>query len=493
MKTEATGSTVDQRSENDHNENIVNQNPITDIELVEPSPVVVNAVNIQDVPPNGGYGWVCTVCVFLINANTWGINSVSTVRPGNTERSHLQAWGIFLAHYLQNSTFPGTTQFEYALIGGLSISQACFVAPVVSASMRHFGTNITLLIGTGFVTASMLGASFAKEIWQLFLSQGVCFGFGLGFTYTPMASVLPQWFSTRRSLAVGIASSGAGVGGVAYNLIAGAAAQSIGLNWTYRVLAICSLVFNGICSILIRDRNKMVKPKLNMFDWREFGHTEVVLVIIWGFLTELGYVVLLFSLPHYATTIGLTQSQGAVAGALLNVGLGGGRPLVGYLSDRYGRINMAAFMTASCGICCLALWVPAQNYALLLVFALLAGFGCGTFWGTVSSVAAEVVGLQRLPTVFGVMMITLSAPTTFAEPIGLELVAASGFKSTQIFVGFMYIIAGSTVWLLRSWKIAEIEEKARAEEEGSFVSSLSRYHTGFGLFAPRRLMKVCRV
>ena len=29
-----------------------------------------------DVPPDGGYGWVCTACVFLINAHTWGINSV---------------------------------------------------------------------------------------------------------------------------------------------------------------------------------------------------------------------------------------------------------------------------------------------------------------------------------------------------------------------------------------------------------------------------------
>lgn len=29
-----------------------------------------------DVPPDGGYGWVCTACVFLINAHTWGVNSV---------------------------------------------------------------------------------------------------------------------------------------------------------------------------------------------------------------------------------------------------------------------------------------------------------------------------------------------------------------------------------------------------------------------------------
>jgi hypothetical protein len=30
----------------------------------------------DDVPPDGGYGWVCTACCFLINAHTWGVNSV---------------------------------------------------------------------------------------------------------------------------------------------------------------------------------------------------------------------------------------------------------------------------------------------------------------------------------------------------------------------------------------------------------------------------------
>lgn len=31
-----------------------------------------------DVPPDGGYGWVCVGCLFLMNAHTWGVNSVSS-------------------------------------------------------------------------------------------------------------------------------------------------------------------------------------------------------------------------------------------------------------------------------------------------------------------------------------------------------------------------------------------------------------------------------
>lgn len=459
-------------------------------------PIAVNIVSQVDIPPNGGYGWVCTACVFWSNAHTWGMNS---------------AWGIFLSHYLENSTFPGTSQFEYALIGGVSIACACLVSPAVNVSMRKYGTRATMLIGTVLVFVALFSASFATRIWQLFLSQAVCFGFGMGFLYIPSTGVLPQWFSTRRSLAVGIAASGVGFGGFAWNLIAGAAAQSIGLNWTYRILALCSLSVNTICSLLIRDRNKLVKPKHDAFDWRELGHIEVIFVIVWGFLSELGYVVLFYSMPHYATTIGLTQSQGSVAGALLNVGIGLGRPLVGWMSDRWGRINIAALMTASCGVFCLALWLPANNFALLIVFVLLAGFGAGeaasehmqlilrltftgNFWGTVSSVMAEVVGLKRLPTTFGVMMIVLASPTTFAEPIALEMTAAAGYKAAIIFVGFMFIGAAGSVWCLRSWKITEIEDKAKREEAGNAIDDgLSRFHAGLDWLEPRKLIMPCRV
>lgn len=43
---------------------------------IEP-PVDADEKYNRDVPPDGGYGWVCVACVFWINAHTWGINSVS--------------------------------------------------------------------------------------------------------------------------------------------------------------------------------------------------------------------------------------------------------------------------------------------------------------------------------------------------------------------------------------------------------------------------------
>jgi hypothetical protein len=48
---------------------------IADIEGRDQTPEV--ETKPVDVPPDGGYGWVCVTCLFLMNAHTWGVNSVS--------------------------------------------------------------------------------------------------------------------------------------------------------------------------------------------------------------------------------------------------------------------------------------------------------------------------------------------------------------------------------------------------------------------------------
>lgn len=223
----------------------------------------------------------------------------------------------------------------------MSISQSLFISPLIGLCNDKFGTRFSLLVGTVLVAVSMLGASFATQIWHLFLSQGVCFGWGLGFLYITASPLLGQWFSKKRSLAIGIASSGAGFGGLAYNLATGAAVETLGWRGAYRVLALCTAVVNLGCAILLKDRNKAVQTKRQTFNIREFGHISVVLVIFWGWFTELGYIVLLYSLPNYARSIGLTAQQGAIVGAVLNLGLAFGRPIIGLLSDRFGRIDIA--------------------------------------------------------------------------------------------------------------------------------------------------------
>lgn len=405
----------------------------------------------SDDPPNGGYGWVVAFCVALLNAHTWGLNS---------------SYGVFLAHYLSTETYPGATALEYAFVGGLSISIAMLVSPLATLATRHFGTRATMCVGTVLEAAGLVGASFAYRIEHLFLTQGVAFGVGMGFLFVPSVGVVPQWFTTKRSLANGLSTCGSGFGGLMYSLAAGAMIKSIGLAWCFRVLGLLALVVNLVCIFLIRDRNKAVGSRHVAFETKLFKRPEYLLLNCYGFFSMLGYIALLFSLSHYANSIGLDAAQASVIGALLNLGQGLGRPPIGYFSDNIGRINMAGATNFACAVFIFAIWIPSKTYAVLIFYALIGGTVAGSYWTTIAPVAVEVVGLRDLPSALNLEWLVIVLPCTFSEPIALELIGGTGnFLGTQLFTGFMYTAAAACMLLLRGWKVGELTELVRIKEE----------------------------
>ncbi|KKZ61753.1 hypothetical protein EMCG_03701 [[Emmonsia] crescens] len=411
---------------------------------------------LEDVPPDGGYGWVCVACSAWINGNTWGVNS---------------AYGVFLSYYLSNDIFPGASDLTYAFTGGLSMSCCLLIAPLVTHLVHLYGNRPILNVGVVLQTISFIGASFAKKQWQLFLSQGVCFGFGMGFLFIGSVGVTSQWFLRKRSIATSISAAGSGIGGLTYSLATGSMISRFGLGWTFRILGIITFVVNLIAANLIRDRNKATGSQYKAFHLPLLKRPEFLLLQGWGFFSLLGYVVVLFSLPNFALSIGLTAHQGSIVGALLNLGQGLGRPVVGLLSDRYGRLNMATIISLFCGIFCLAVWTPTQSMGLLCFFAIIMGTVAGTFWTTVVPVCAEVIGLPQLPSGLSIIWVLMVPPTTVSEPIAVLLKDNSkrnrAYLYAQLFAGLTYIAGALCLWVVRGWKVGDnvvaAERKAAAD------------------------------
>ena len=395
-----------------------------------------------------------------------------------------KAYGIFLDFFLANDRYPGATSLDYALIGGLSTSMSLVITPLINTSSRLLGIRPTLVLGLVLITASLIGASFATQVWQLYLSQGVCFGWGLGFLYVGSSNIIPQWFSKRRSLANGISTAGAPFGGIVYSLAISSMLEGSGPALTFRILAICAFVANLIAIVLVHDRNKMQKPNQSAFNYRLLKRLEIWLVVGWGCLSELGYTILLYSLPNYARRIGLNAHQGSIVGALINLGLLTGRPSTGYLSDTWGRINLATATTGLCGVACLVVWIFSKSFGSLCFFAIVAGILCGTFWAAVAPIGADVAGLSEVPSTLSVVLFCMTVPTTckshmnmpmstfwltslcvVAEPIGLAMRRSTGdiYLDVQIFTGFMFIGASICNLLLRGWKIGKMEEEAASK------------------------------
>ncbi|KAH6660235.1 putative MFS transporter [Truncatella angustata] len=410
----------------------------------------------------GGYGWVVVTVAALLNGHTWGLNS---------------SYAVFLAYYLRTGTIEGASPLGFAFVGGLSVGIALLISPFATslAGHKYFGTRRTIWLGTVFETISFVGASFTSKLWHLILSQGICFGVGMGLIFVASVPVPSQWFIKKRSLANGCAAAGSGFGGLAYSLGTNAMISSVGLEWTFRVLAIICFVVNCTCGALIRDRNHAIGSIHTALNWALLKRPSYLMYLGWMSFSMIPYTALIFSIVDYSQSVGLPAAQASLVGALLNLSQGLGRPIIGVSSDKIGRLNVASFCTAFVCIMTLTLWIFSFTLATCILFALLAGWASGVIWATAAPVCAEVVGIQILPSALSLTWVMMVLPSTFAEVIVLEI-RKRKYRYAQLFIGLMYLAAFCFIWGLRTWKVSEMEnahldkeQRERAIQDGGVV------------------------
>ncbi|KAF8245475.1 major facilitator superfamily protein [Wilcoxina mikolae CBS 423.85] len=391
--------------------------------------------------PDGGYGWVCVAACFSINMFTWGI---------------VASYGVYLAHYLSTpSLFPSSHPRDYALIGGLNFSTAMLVAPTITSLARRFGPQVPMLIGVFFLSSGFLLASFAGRIWHLYLTQGVLVGVGVGFVYVPSVAILSQWFSRRRSLANGISAAGSGVGGLVFALSTGRMIETLGVSWALRITAGVVFIMNLLAALIIRDRNLVLKPTQRGFDTALLRRYDVILLLAWGCVSMLGYITILFSLSDFALSIGCSRGESSVVTALLNLGTALGRPWIGVVSDRYGRIETAGVLTLVCAVSVFAVWIPAANFLCTAVFAVINGAILGVFWVSIGPLCAEVAGMEQLPSLLSLSWLSVVLPTAFSEVVAVKLRTqkpGAEYLYPQIFAGLSYMVASGIMYELRRVK-----------------------------------------
>lgn len=292
----------------------------------------------------------------------------------------MKSYGVFLGYYLENDIYPSAAPTDFAFIGGLNFALAMLASPVVTIMARQYGIHVPMSIGILLQTAGFITASFATQIWHLYLTQGALVGLGVGFTYIPSIAILSQWFHRRRSLANGISAAGSGIGGLIFSLSVRAAISDISLAWSLRIAGLVSGFMNILATIAIRSRNHVIQPKQHPFDRVLLQRYEVLLVLSWAFVSMLGYNTLLFSMSDFARSIGLNDSQAATVTALLNLGTALGRPFIGVTSDYFGRIETAGSMTFVCAVSVFAIWLPATSYGVTILFVIINGAVLGVFW-----------------------------------------------------------------------------------------------------------------
>lgn len=347
----------------------------------------------------------------------------------------MKSFSVYLEHYLASDYFPGTSSLDYSFVGGTLFGAAMWVAPVVNLLTRHVGTKAAMFLGSGLISGGLIAASFAREFWQLLVSQGIVVGLGVGFLYVSSVPIVSQWFWKKRSFAQGITAGGSGLGGLIFSSSINSMIENISLAWALRIQGLICLVMLSIASCVVRDRNHNLRPKQHPFDVRFFRRWDVWLLLSWCFLYLLGYMTLVSSLPDFAHSVGLSQSQASLPAILINLATITGRVSAGFASDHYGRITIAIISSMASGILCLAFWIPSQSLAPTLVFSFLVGNVYSTLWivrlvltvlkeesrknltlvgQSIAPIVAEIVGLAELPSLLAIVWLN-AGPPCFCE------------------------------------------------------------------------------
>lgn len=396
--------------------------------------------------PDGGYGWFIVLSCFLFNFATWGANS---------------GFAVYLSHYLNENTFEGANKYDYALIGGLTFGTGLIFSPLINKLLGKIGIKITAALGVTFQFASLILASFAKKLWQLYLTQGVLQAFGLAFMTIPALLILPQWFKKKRTFASAISAAGSGCGGILFNLAMQKVIEVRSVRWALRVQAILCLVLGTCATLLVRSR---MEVKYSIFDKQVVFSGGFCICALYLVFCMFGYVIVLYTMANVTTSLGYTPYQGSIASAMIQTGSVFGRPLIGRLSDRFGAVTVACGAYVVSGVLVFAMWIPAKNYATIVAFCLLMGALMGTVFATSPSINAKLYGLDKAAVGLCLSWIFLASAGIASPVIGIALkegnsgfVGAGQYTHCAIFAGASFMACAFCLVIMRGYIICRNE------------------------------------
>lgn len=311
--------------------------------------------------------WTFVVLGFVINLCLGAFYAFSVVRKPLEELWDIGATASGLPYMIFLATF--------------ALAMAVFGGVVDRWRPRKTGIVGGILVGLGWILAG-----FAPNIGVLTLFYGIVAGVGVGIIYGCVVAMAAKWFPDRKGLAVGLAITGVGLSPLITAPIMSALTSAVGPLRTFSIMGIGFVVILVALSLPLRypkqgwapvgwkptaaqlsgrvelDRRAMVRTPTFYALWLTFTI---------GCLA--GLMAIGITAPFGMEVAGLSPRQAAIAVSVFAIFNGMGRPLFGWLTDRFTPKYAALF---SFGLIILAsallsLWAQGNVPLYFLSFSIL--------------------------------------------------------------------------------------------------------------------------
>lgn len=367
-----------------------------------PLPSRAPALDLQDSPR----AWLVVLAAFLAMFTSFGI---------------AYSFGAFLLPMSSAlGSGPGATAGVFSLTTMALFGLGALSGPAVD----RFGPRPVLLLGAVAMGLGLVVTARATALWQALLGHGLGVGLAVACSYVPLVAVVGGWFTRRRTLAVGIAVSGIGLGTLLVAPLAADLIARYGWRDAYLVLASVGTVALAGCALLVRaapagpdTEAAPLLPRLRTSTYRRLYLSGVLLSIV--------LFVPFVHLPAYAVSRGV----GDVAAATL-VGVIGAASIVGRLALGAAAARTGVLRTYQACFALMAgsflLWLGAPGYPRLVAFAVLLGIGYGGFVALGPALVATLFGVRGLGGLLGVLYTSAAVGSAIGPPVAGAVIGATG-------------------------------------------------------------------
>jgi MFS family permease len=324
--------------------------------------------------------------------------------------------------------FVDPLQLEFgwsrSLLGGvvsLSLLVSGVASPLVGRLVIRYKPRYVIIVGSLATGTCYLLLARVQQLWQFIFLIAVVAFFRAWIFYVPFTTLINRWFSRRRATAMGIATSGFGMGGLVFLPLVAEVLSVAGWRVTFLVCAGLVLAINGTFTTFfgndppqtwfgheaIKEPSSLVTSPghINRYESvQEIYRSPVFWFAAGGFgLFFFGQWAFLYHAPQLLISNGLSDRNAAlVLGASAGIGVLV-RLASGPLIDRLKRLEILA--VGVLGIMALALLVLATGSSVLVLFsfALLWGIGSGLGPALEPMLAVRLFGSRHYALAYGAL------------------------------------------------------------------------------------------